>query len=295
MSEDIINQTASWQPDVACSQCTGCQKNFSVFNRRHHCRCCGNIFCHNCSNKFVSYNIQKLRPVKRPDIEEDFPPYRTCHRCYDNLYSLGLLYNQRNLHNISADRNNDDSPADGIASETANGSPIDITKNNSTIRERRTQNTTTVINEDVDSERNHCPICNVAFETLGEEVSEVLVEQHIQNCITQAERAQQHLESPDFQNGEPLSSPISKNRMLVYKVPLPKDAKAEINEDDYEECPICFEAMLPGEKIGRLECLCVFHYHCIKSWFIKKSNKVAITEGITHIGKNFCPLHDAIV
>ncbi|GEQ69626.1 hypothetical protein JCM33374_g3299 [Metschnikowia sp. JCM 33374] len=37
------------------------------------------------------------------------------------------------------------------------------------------------------------------------------------------------------------------------------------------ECVICLEDLCPGDKVGRLECLCVFHYKCIKDWFNKKS------------------------
>lgn len=52
--------------------------------------------------------------------------------------------------------------------------------------------------------------------------------------------------------------------------------------DPYEsldnECVICLEDLKPGDKVGRLECLCVFHYKCIKDWFNKK-------------GSRECPVH----
>jgi len=44
------------------------------------------------------------------------------------------------------------------------------------------------------------------------------------------------------------------------------------------ECVICLEELKPGDKVGRLECLCVFHYKCIKDWFNKK-------------GYGECPVH----
>lgn len=44
------------------------------------------------------------------------------------------------------------------------------------------------------------------------------------------------------------------------------------------ECVICLEDLKPGDKVGRLECLCVFHYKCIKDWFNKK-------------GYGECPVH----
>lgn len=47
---------------------------------------------------------------------------------------------------------------------------------------------------------------------------------------------------------------------------------------DENECVICLEDLKPGDKVGRLECLCVFHYKCIKDWFNKK-------------GYGECPVH----
>uniref|UniRef100_A0A0D9WU86 FYVE-type domain-containing protein n=1 Tax=Leersia perrieri TaxID=77586 RepID=A0A0D9WU86_9ORYZ len=38
-----------WVPDEAVTKCTGCTADFSAFNRRHHCRNCGDIFCDKCT------------------------------------------------------------------------------------------------------------------------------------------------------------------------------------------------------------------------------------------------------
>ncbi|OWB54726.1 hypothetical protein B5S28_g580 [[Candida] boidinii] len=57
-----------------------------------------------------------------------------------------------------------------------------------------------------------------------------------------------------------------------------EDKENEEDEDDYPECVICFEPLKPGDKVGRLECLCVFHYKCIKGWFERK-------------GASECPVH----
>ncbi len=38
-----------WQPDDDVRQCS-CGSVFSLFNRKHHCRLCGQIFCHSCAS-----------------------------------------------------------------------------------------------------------------------------------------------------------------------------------------------------------------------------------------------------
>ncbi len=38
----------SWISDEKISKCTICQSDFSMINRRHHCRSCGNIFVTYC-------------------------------------------------------------------------------------------------------------------------------------------------------------------------------------------------------------------------------------------------------
>ncbi|KAI9921515.1 hypothetical protein PsorP6_002646 [Peronosclerospora sorghi] len=43
-----------WMPDHLCKVCYDCSVAFSIFRRRHHCRLCGQIFCHECSDFFVN-------------------------------------------------------------------------------------------------------------------------------------------------------------------------------------------------------------------------------------------------
>lgn len=43
------NQHPSWRPDHASDSCLCCGKAFSIWTRRHHCRACGELVCHNCS------------------------------------------------------------------------------------------------------------------------------------------------------------------------------------------------------------------------------------------------------
>ncbi|XP_070536598.1 FYVE and coiled-coil domain-containing protein 1-like [Ptychodera flava] len=42
-----------WLDDKEVNNCMQCQTEFSLTVRRHHCRLCGRIFCHNCSNNWI--------------------------------------------------------------------------------------------------------------------------------------------------------------------------------------------------------------------------------------------------
>eukprot|EP00298_Acanthocystis_sp_HF-20_P014038 c20610_g1_i1.p1 GENE.c20610_g1_i1~~c20610_g1_i1.p1 ORF type:complete len:824 (+),score=287.43 c20610_g1_i1:115-2586(+) len=61
--------TVVWVKDQLASNCFGCQSEFSsFFNRRHHCRRCGGVFCGKCSsNNSYIYGV----------------PQRVCDRCYN--------------------------------------------------------------------------------------------------------------------------------------------------------------------------------------------------------------------
>jgi len=56
-----------WAKDEEVHDCTTCKKNFGLLFRRHHCRTCGQIFCHQCCKTEVEY--------------EDGKKHRTCRAC----------------------------------------------------------------------------------------------------------------------------------------------------------------------------------------------------------------------
>ncbi|XAR61636.1 Triacylglycerol lipase [Bertholletia excelsa] len=59
-----------WVPDEAVSKCTACAKDFNAFNRKHHCRNCGDIFCDKCSRGRMALTN-----------EENAQHVRVCDRC----------------------------------------------------------------------------------------------------------------------------------------------------------------------------------------------------------------------
>ena len=51
------NFHAPFVPDSSSAVCRNCDLEFDFFRRRHHCRCCGNLFCHECSCKSVPFSV----------------------------------------------------------------------------------------------------------------------------------------------------------------------------------------------------------------------------------------------
>ncbi|GAA5823507.1 hypothetical protein JCM11251_000661 [Rhodosporidiobolus azoricus] len=62
--------TKYWMKDDSVKECTSCQAKFALWNRRHHCRVCGHIFCNNCS----PFNFEKIG--------------RVCTSCHASLMKL---------------------------------------------------------------------------------------------------------------------------------------------------------------------------------------------------------------
>lgn len=54
-----------WMPDGLCKLCYECELPFGLFRRKHHCRFCGQIFCHACSSHFVDGKALMLSGMVR--------------------------------------------------------------------------------------------------------------------------------------------------------------------------------------------------------------------------------------
>ncbi|EIM91939.1 uncharacterized protein STEHIDRAFT_136038 [Stereum hirsutum FP-91666 SS1] len=87
-----------WKPDSQAASCETftCPKRFSIFERRHHCRKCGGIFCATCSSRRTSLldtsNLDFLHPPRNTPIAQFASPTsplyaaRVCDACFDQLY-----------------------------------------------------------------------------------------------------------------------------------------------------------------------------------------------------------------
>lgn len=60
-----------WIPDNAAPRCMSCESQFTAFRRRHHCRCCGQVFCGVCSSATT--------PLPRFGLTK---PVRVCRVCF---------------------------------------------------------------------------------------------------------------------------------------------------------------------------------------------------------------------
>lgn len=100
-------------------------------------------------------------------------------------------------------------------------------------------------NRDIDTSpaQRRCPICNERNPS----------DMHVNECL---------------QGNVWSSSPAAmRNRMLTWTCEGLTDG----------ECIICMEAYEKGQRLSRLECLCVFHKACIRGWFDRKGNGVCPT------------------
>ncbi|CAL9054724.1 1-phosphatidylinositol-3-phosphate 5-kinase FAB1B-like [Musa acuminata AAA Group] len=68
-----------WMPDHSCRVCYECDAQFTVFNRRHHCRHCGRIFCGKCTANFIPATSDNLRSTKEVGERERI---RVCNFCF---------------------------------------------------------------------------------------------------------------------------------------------------------------------------------------------------------------------
>ncbi|KAI3891838.1 hypothetical protein MKW92_018233 [Papaver armeniacum] len=70
-----------WMPDHSCRVCYECDAQFSTFNRRHHCRLCGKVFCAKCTSKSIPAPSDE-EPSTTGGKEVCVERIRVCNYCY---------------------------------------------------------------------------------------------------------------------------------------------------------------------------------------------------------------------
>lgn len=78
-----------WQFNFSQLTCPNCKKDFTFFNRRHHCRACGGVVCDNCSkNRILLSEITNLKPAefsRCKNKDELKKPTRVCDQCVETI------------------------------------------------------------------------------------------------------------------------------------------------------------------------------------------------------------------
>ncbi|CAL7942733.1 unnamed protein product [Xylocopa violacea] len=73
--EELGPAPTLWVPDHAVNRCMGCGTEFWLGRRKHHCRCCGKIFCADCSENSTPLPSEQL-----------YNPVRVCSDCFSRLH-----------------------------------------------------------------------------------------------------------------------------------------------------------------------------------------------------------------
>ncbi|KAJ6636385.1 Myotubularin-related protein 3, partial [Pseudolycoriella hygida] len=89
VSAGVLTNSVLWVPDHCVSRCTGCQTEFWLGRRKHHCRSCGQIFCADCSEFWAALPDEKL-----------YQPVRLCGPCYHSVTTKIQLQQQNRNNNL---------------------------------------------------------------------------------------------------------------------------------------------------------------------------------------------------
>ncbi|KAI0638816.1 FYVE-domain-containing protein [Trametes polyzona] len=94
----VLLQKRLWKPDSQASHCDTfvCRKAFTIWERRHHCRKCGGVFCGECSSRTTALldtsKLSFLHPPRNVSIftyhspESPVVEARVCDECWDQIH-----------------------------------------------------------------------------------------------------------------------------------------------------------------------------------------------------------------
>lgn len=84
-----------WMPDESCRVCYECDSQFTIFNRKHHCRLCGRVFCARCT----ANSIPALSDEPQ-NVREDGDKIRVCNYCFKQWKQQSATCN--NMKSVSS-------------------------------------------------------------------------------------------------------------------------------------------------------------------------------------------------
>ncbi|XAR51301.1 1-phosphatidylinositol-3-phosphate 5-kinase [Bertholletia excelsa] len=80
-----------WMPDESCRVCYDCDSQFTLVNRRHHCRHCGRIFCGKCTANWVPTPSSEMKTTW-----EEWEKVRVCNFCFKQLKQSSVAVDNGN-------------------------------------------------------------------------------------------------------------------------------------------------------------------------------------------------------
>lgn len=110
-------------PDHSCRVCYECDSQFTLFNRRHHCRLCGRIFCAKCTTNSIPAPFSSQR-----NSWDEWEKIRVCNYCYKQ-WEQGIVASDNSIQVSNLDRSpsmSTSSLASSKTSGTANSSNITL-------------------------------------------------------------------------------------------------------------------------------------------------------------------------
>lgn len=307
----MTSEMPVWQPDEDASSCYICDSHFTVFNRRHHCRKCGKIVCAECSGQQVKY-FPRTMIVESSGLNYRLNPslvYKTCDVCAEEIKMIRRALDPAD---------DGDSVTKYSRTRTSTRMVDSSTNSSiNTYDDRSDDNLCPVcaINMKdmfVASYKHGKNVTNADFEQFKEDhINGCLTRYDFDQShdrYIDPEGTRKHPRNKMLvYNMPPIPQPKyetipggSDGRTADFGMAIPGTSYDTIRQSlefnigsitsnstfqqeekdlgEENECVICLEELKPGDKVGRLECLCVFHYKCIKDWFNKK-------------GYGECPVH----
>lgn len=230
----------TWQADNEASECAICHAQFTFFFRKHHCRMCGRVVCGKCSPTYERY-LPTSYVVTPPNQQFLQNPHIPHRTCTECVDELRMI--RRALESPPPDPRlppNRQLPHNLQQPLSAEARAMLVQRANP------------------GNDNDHlgrCPVCDTQLYLLPEQAQEA----HVDKCLKSYSVL-------------PSGHGPQRKRLLISQLSSKECAAMG-------DCMICYEDFEPGQQIGRLECLCVFHEKCILEWFGRK-------------GVGSCPLHN---
>lgn len=221
--------SARWEDDMDVDACRKCQRKFTLFFRKHHCRRCGRIFCDACTSQRAQLpeDVHVTDPSS-PDMLELESGYfvRVCDWCVDE-YDIVTESGSTPSSDVKRP----------FLSRIIRLSPFTSTANSptSSSNESGLNASTSVLAE--------CPVCDLDLMSLSSTEER---ERHVADCLEHGPRSN-WARRTNF-----LVSSLTNDSALIGK-----------------ECIICMDDFTSNDRIARLACLCYFHADCIRQWMEK--------------------------